>query len=81
MFICRLGEKLGFKMAHYEIDGPYIRSEDFTEGAKVNFELVRSLVDDNDDYQVCFNTLREISLKLAWEYLSLISMDTIVLEK
>ena len=65
MFICRLGEKLGFKMAHYEIDGPYIRS----------------LVDDNDDYQVCFNTLREISLKLAWEYLSLIWMDTIVLEK
>ena len=55
MFICRLGEKLGFKMAHYEIDGPYIRSEDFTEGEKVNFEPVRSLVDDNDDYQVCIN--------------------------
>ena len=77
MFICRLGEKLGFKMAHYEIDGPYIRSEDFTEGAKVNFEPIRSLVDEDDDYQVCFSTLKEISLKLAEEYLSLIWMDTV----
>ena len=77
MFICLLGEKLGFNMAHYEIDGPYIRSEDFTEGAKVNFEPIRSLVDDDDDYQICFSTLKEISLKLAEEYLSLIWMDTV----
>ena len=47
LFICRLGEKLGLPMAHYEMDGQYIRSEDFTDGAKVNFGSSKALVDDD----------------------------------
>lgn len=77
LFICRLGEKLGFNMAHYEIDGQYIRSEDFTEGAKVNFESMKSLVDDDEDYTNCFRTLISVSPELARQYLELIWMDSL----
>ena len=77
LFICRLGEKLGLDMAHYEYDGKYIRSLDFTDGAKVNFEPMRSLVDDDEDYEHCFNVLNNISPKIALQYLLLIWMDSV----
>lgn len=77
LFICRLGEKLGLPMAHYELDGEYIRSKDFTNGAEVNFEPMRSLADDDEDYENCFNILNEISPDIAVQYLLLLWMDTV----
>ena len=77
LFICRLGEKLGLPMAHYELDGEYIRSKDFTNGAEVNFEPMRSLADDDEDYENCFNILNEISPDIAGQYLLLLWMDTV----
>ncbi len=77
LFICKLGEKLGFNMAHYEFDGQYIRSLDFTDRAKMNFEPMSSLVDDNEDYENCFRVLLELSSDLAKQYLILIWMDSI----
>lgn len=77
LFICRLGEKLGLHMAHYEMDGAYIRSEDFTDGAKVNFEPIKALVDDDEDYQNCFDVLNALSPELAQQYLLLIWMDSV----
>ena len=77
LFICRLGEKLGLPMAHYELDGEYIRSKDFTNGADVNFEPMRSLADDDEDYENCFNILNEISPDIAVQYLLLLWMDTV----
>lgn len=77
LFICKLGEKLGLNMAHYEMDEGYIRSKDFTDSASVNFEPMKSLVDADEDYEVCFNALNEISSELAKQYLVLIWMDSI----
>ena len=77
LFICKLGEKLGLDMAHYEMDGPYIRSKDFTDGASVNFEPIRSLVDDDEDYENCFEVLNTLSPNIAKQYLLLIWMDSI----
>lgn len=77
LFICRLGEKLGLPMAHYELDGEYIRSKNFTNGAEVNFEPMRSLADDDEDYENCFNILNEISPDIAVQYLLLLWMDTV----
>ncbi len=77
LFICRLGEKLGLPMAHYETDGQYIRSEDFTDGAKVNFEPIKALVDDDEDYSYCFEVLNALSPALARQYLVLIWMDSV----
>ena len=77
LFICKLGEKLGLPMAHYELDGEYIRSKDFTNGAEVNFEPMRALADDDEDYENCFNILNEISPDIAVQYLLLLWMDTV----
>lgn len=77
LFICRLGEKLGLPMAHYEMDGLYIRSKDFTDGAKVNFEPIKALVDDDEDYANCFAALSALSPALAQQYLILIWMDSV----
>lgn len=77
LFISKLGEKLGLPVAHYEMDGEYIRSLDFTDGAKVNFEPMRSLVDDNEDYEHCFRVLNALSREFAKQYLVLLWMDTV----
>ncbi|MBQ9133573.1 MAG: hypothetical protein IJX64_03470, partial [Clostridia bacterium] len=77
LFICKLGEKLGLDMAHYEPDGQYIRSKDFTDGASVNFEPIRALVDDDEDYENCFEVLNSLSPDIAKQYLLLIWMDSV----
>lgn len=77
LFICRLGEKLGLPTAHYEMDGQYIRSKAFTAGATVNFEPMRALVDDDEDYETCFSVLLDISPKIAEQYLQLLWMDSV----
>lgn len=77
LFICRLGEKLGLDMAHYEMDGNYIRSVDFTHGAKVNFEPMSALMGENEDYSDCFDAISALSPALAEQYLRIIWLDTI----
>jgi hypothetical protein len=77
LFICELGKALGFSMAHYEQDGVYIRSLDFTGGASVNFEPASSLMGENEDYAVNFNAFIKLSEKCAGEYLKIIYLDTL----
>ena len=77
LFICKLCEKLGLPTAHYEMDGQYIRSKDFTAGATVNFEPMRALVDDDEDYETCFSVLLDISPKIAEQYLQLLWMHSV----
>ena len=74
LFICRLGEKSGLPMAHYELDGEYIRSKNFTDGMEVHFEPMSSLMDENDDYS---DTIYAISPALAEQYLRMIWLDSI----
>lgn len=77
LFICRLGENLKFDMTHYEMDGSYIRTMDFTDSASVNFEPISALMGDNEDYSDCFNRILSLSPALAEQYLKIIWLDTI----
>lgn len=77
LFISVLGERLGLDIAHYEMDGEYIRTKDFTEGAAVNFEPISALMDDNEDYNDCFNMIFSISPTLAEQYLKIVWFDTV----
>ena len=77
LFVCEFGKALGFDMAHYELDGKYIKSPDFTNGAKVNYESAYSIVDTNEDYSLNFEAFRKISEKCAKEYLAMIFVDTL----
>ena len=77
LFVSVLGEKLGLDIAHYEMDGEYIRTKDFTCGATVNFEPISSLMDGNEDYSDCFDAIHAIDPVLAEQYLKIIWLDTI----
>lgn len=77
LFICRLAEKLGFPVAHYEMDNGYIRTRDFTNGARLNFEPLSSLMDNNDDYSDCFAVVSERSKELTKQYLQIVWLDTV----
>lgn len=77
LFICRLGEKLGFPMAHYEMDNGYIRSKNFTDGTDFNFEPASAIMGENDDYHDCFNVIYALSPDLAQQYLRIVWMDTV----
>ena len=77
LFICRLGEKLGFDMVHYELADGYIRSGNFIDGTPYNFEPMSALTGENDDYNVCFDTIYAISPTLAEQYLKIIWLDSV----
>ncbi len=77
LFICRLGQKLRLDMAHYELDGKYIRTKDFTDSGSVTFEPMKSIVGDNEEYKDCFDALHEISGDIAMQYINLLWMDSI----
>lgn len=77
MFIYELGKALGFSMAEYELDGKYIRSRDFTDGASVNYEAANGLVGDNDDYIFNFDAFETLFPDTAKQYVTLIYLDTL----
>lgn len=77
LFICILGEKLGLDIAHYEMDDGYIRTRDFIDGTEFHFEPIYSLMDDNEMYNDCFESIYAISPKLAEQYLKIVWFDTI----
>jgi hypothetical protein len=77
LFICEFGKALGLSMAHYEKDGKYIRSLDFTKGASVNLELAYGLVGEEEDYDINYLKMKELSEKCAMEYIEMIFLDTI----
>jgi len=77
LFICRFGQALGFSMARYEMDGRYIRSLDFTDGAAVYFEAADGLVLKDEDYSVNFHALRALSEDVARQYLQMLYLDTL----
>jgi len=74
LFICNLGKILGFNMAEYEMDGEYIRSKDFTNGASVNFEAMWGLLGDDEDYEKNYNALPR---NCREDYVKMIFLDTL----
>ena len=77
IFTFKLGEKLGFNMAEYEYAKPYIKSKNFTDDKKI-FEPMSSIMNDNEDYNDNFNKLFDLDKNLAFDYLKIIYLDTLV---
>lgn len=77
LFISLLGKRLGFNMAHYEQDGKYIRSRDFTDSAQVNLEPMYGFVGEDEDYEKSFEILYDLSPKAAKDFVNMVYLDTI----
>ncbi len=76
LFVSELAMRLGFNTARYERSGDFIKTKDFTEG-RYNFEPMSGLVGEDEGYLRSYDTLMEISPKLAEQYLDILFMDTI----
>jgi hypothetical protein len=77
LFVCKLGQTLGFAMAEYYLDGDTIVSRDFTNNASVNFEPADGIVGGDEDYALNFDKFHSISPELAEQYLQIIYTDTL----
>jgi len=77
MFICQLGQALGFLMAEYLSEDGTVCSPDFTDGATVNYEAADGIVGDDEGYCRNFDTFYALSPALARQYLEIIYMDTL----
>lgn len=76
IFIARLGEALGFSMAEYQPDGPYVKTLNFTGGI-YNYEPAWSLVGENEDYSLNYNRLTDLYPPLGRQYLDILYMDAL----
>ena len=76
MFCYYFANLLEIPTATYELEGKYIKSQNFAD--KYNFEPIASLADNNDNYDYIFNILLGISKDIAKQYIKLIFFDSVV---
>ncbi|MDR3314300.1 MAG: hypothetical protein LBS96_07590 [Oscillospiraceae bacterium] len=77
LFICRLGQALGFPMAEYYAENTTVASPDFTGFAAVNFESADGIMGDDEDYGRNFDAFFAISPDIARAYLQIIYLDAL----
>lgn len=77
LFICELGKELGMNMAIYERGEGYIKSLDFTDAAKVNFEPASTFMGDNEEYSDVVKALENLCPDAIPDYVKMIFLDTI----
>lgn len=77
LFVYELGKALQMNMAHYEKGDKCVKSPDFTDSAKVNFEPAFSFMGDEEDYIEVVEKLKELCPKVIPDYIKMIFLDTI----
>lgn len=78
LFVFELGKAFGMNMAHYERGQGVIKSLDFTDSAKVNFEPASTFMGDNEDYEDVVSELKKLCPEAIGDYIRMIFLDTIV---
>lgn len=78
LFTYKLGKKLGFNMADYQMGEGYIKTRDFTNNADVNFEPMFDYVNDDDDYSVSLSVIQKYCPGAVGDYIRILFMDTLV---
>ena len=77
LFVYELGCALGMNMAVYQRGEACIKSLDFTDAARVNFEPASTFMGDNEDYIEVVKALEKICPNAIPDYIRMIFMDTI----
>ena len=78
LFVYELGQALGMNMAVYERGDKCIRTLDFTDAARVNFEPASAFMDDNEEYTDVVEALKKLCPKAIPDYIRLVFMDTVI---
>ena len=77
LFIYELGRRLGFNMAEYVRGRGVVKTKDFTDNARVNFESAYSFMGDNEDYIDNLNTLKKLCPSCIGDYVRMLFLDTV----
>lgn len=75
----RLGELLGFPMAQYEPEGNFIRSRDFTNCGKMDFEPAAGLIGEQPDYIKIYEILKPLGKTVTKAYIEMCYFDALIL--
>ena len=78
IFICKLCGSMGLPAAQYRAADGYTATPDFT-GGKTNFEPMRYLVQDDEDYDRNYEVLKSFNKGLERQYLDILFMDALTL--
>ena len=78
LYAFEIGKSIGLSMARYEAAGKYIKTKDFTDNAKVNFEPAVSLIGDKSNYIEIYEILKEVDLNIANDYVKMCYFDGLI---
>ncbi len=78
LFVFHLGKALGMNMAHYERGQGVIKSLDFTDSARFNFEPASTFMGDNEEYEDVVSELQNICPEAIGDYVRMIFLDTVI---
>ena len=74
----KIGEALGLPMAEYKADGAFIKSRDFTDNARIDFEPAISIIGDEPNYIKIYDTLRAVDESIAEQYVMMCYFDGLI---
>jgi len=74
----RIGKLLGLNMAEYATAGDFIKSRDFTDDARVDFEPAIGIIGDQSDYVKIYETLRGLDTSIASQYVRMCYFDGLI---
>ncbi|MBE7015399.1 MAG: hypothetical protein E7417_01080 [Ruminococcaceae bacterium] len=77
LFVYKLGVQLGFNMAEYERGNGVIKTKDFTDNARVNFEPAFNFLGDDEDYIKAARMIKSICPDAVGDYVRMIFLDTV----
>ncbi|MDR0380728.1 MAG: HipA domain-containing protein [Oscillospiraceae bacterium] len=75
----RLGAFLGLPVAEYEPADGFIKSRDFTDNARVDFEPAQGVVGDESDYVKIYEAFRAVDETVAAQYVRMCYFDGLIL--
>lgn len=78
VFAYHLAKELKIPTAVYEVDGDYVRSKDFTNGAKVNFETAYGIIGEEVEYPAIYRKLKEIDEGVAASFVQMTYFDALI---
>ncbi|MDR2615775.1 MAG: hypothetical protein LBC28_04255 [Oscillospiraceae bacterium] len=74
----RLGRYLGLPIAEYAPAGAFIKSRDFTDSARVDFEPASGLIGDESDYVRIYQALAEMGGDISEQYVLMCCFDGLI---
>ncbi|HBN85954.1 MAG TPA: hypothetical protein DDZ89_19175 [Clostridiales bacterium] len=79
LLICRIAKLLGFPVAEYEQEGEYIKSRDFTDHGKWDFEPAAGIIGEEINYIQIYELFNQFGAQTGDDYIQMCYLDALVM--